>query len=797
MAVAIGLLLGDALGVYVATPVGLCGGLVVAASAAVFLLVAHPAWRRTALISLALGYGAWAASRVYQPDFPSQHVARAPMRVPLVVEGLVYEDTGGDEERAQLLLGAERLDAGSGFRATLGWVRVTMLHASTLWHAGDRVRVRLALRRPRNFGNPGEFDYVGHLARHGIYVTGFVEDDAQMQLVERVDGGPTDWLAAWRRDIGALFARTLSNPDAAVLQALIIGTEAAVPREVRAAFSRAGVSHVLSISGLHVGLVAAAGYSVCRWLLARSRWLLLTINVPKLAVALSVVPVMLYAGIAGNNVATSRSVSMIMVFLGAVLVDRQRHAIVSLSTAAILIVLCNPGASLDISFQLSFVAVLGLLLAMERFWPWWRQWEERHLLRLRHDWRARLWRPAAVYVAVSMSALAATTPLSAMHFNQLSLVAPLANALAVPLLGSAAVVLGLLAALTVPIAEPAARVCTLLAGIAVRIGVWLVERFATLPAAAIRIVTPTLLELAVIYAALLAIVLLAGRQRLVVLTALALIALGDVTWWYVERYHHTDLRVTFLSVGQGDSAVAEIPGGAVMVIDGGGLGDGSFDVGERVVAPFLWSRKIARVDYLVLSHPDADHFLGLTFLAQQFAPREFWSNGAGAASARFAALQHALDEAGARRLVLGRGNRFQIGSVDVDVLSPPVPSEGLSDNDRSLVVTLGFAGHRMMFTGDIESAAEANLVATADGDLASTVLKVPHHGSRTSSSQAFLDAVRPEFAIISAGVENRFHFPHPDVLSRYLAANVRLARTDVDGAVQVRMSEEGLVSTGR
>src|SRR5262249_26064256 len=151
-----------------------------------------------------------------------------------------------------------------------------------------------------------------------------------------------------------------------VLSALIIGTDTALPRDLRAAFSRAGVSHVLSISGLHVALVATAGYALFRWLLARSQWLLLAASVPKLAVRASIVPVLLYAGIAGSNVATLRSVVMILVFLLAALADRQRHVLVSLAVAALLIVLLSPGATLDISFQLSFIAVLGLVYASER-----------------------------------------------------------------------------------------------------------------------------------------------------------------------------------------------------------------------------------------------------------------------------------------------------------------------------------------------------------------------------------------------------------------------------------------------
>jgi competence protein ComEC len=663
-------------------------------------------------------------------------------------------------------------------------------HARRPWQAGDRVDAPLRLRRPRNFGNPGEFDYEGYLARRGIYATAFAQDDTEFRLLGRGNRGALAALVRWRRDVGALFRRTLPPPEAAVLGALIIGNNAALPRELRTAFSRAGASHVLSISGLHVALVAAAGYGLFRWVLARSQWLLLATSVPKLAIGASVVPVLLYAGIAGSNVATLRAVIMILVFLVGVLVDRQHHLIVSLAVATLLIILATPGATLDISFQLSFVAVLGLVCAGERFWPWWRQWEEARLLRLR-GWRAQLWRGLAAYAMVSVGALAATTPLTAFHFNQVSLVAPVANALVVPLLGSVAVPLGLLAALLDLLWEPLARLCVLLAEPALWLGLWLVHMFAACPFAAIRLVTPTLFELAILYAVLLALVRGSGRARRWSLALLLVLALGDGAWWYVDRYHRCDLRVTFLSVGQGDSAVVELVGAEVMVIDGGGLGGDSFDIGERVVAPFLWSRKIAHVDYLVLSHPDWDHYGGLGFVAAHFTPREFWWNGAPARSPRFPELLAGLRDRGVPRVRLRRGDRRRLGAVEAVALSPPSDLDRLKDNDQSLVLGLSFGSARVLFTGDIEAAGEADLVAATNGTLASVVLKVPHHGSRTSSSARFVDAVAPTVAVVSAGFENRYRFPHPEVLRRYAAHHSTVLRTDLDGAVQVRIDAAG------
>jgi len=793
VAVAVGWIVGDASAAHGTRVPEAILAAVAAVGTLAWLAPADPLWRRLGTALLACSIAHLAAYRVYRPVLPAEHVARAPMHVPLQIVGIVEDDAGGNGGRARVALAAEAIDDDVGWRPARGHVWLTVRHSEHTWRAGDRLRGPMVLRRPRNFGNPGEFDSEGHLARRGVYVTGYADDDAAFERLAPAGTGGT-WIDRWRRGVGTLFRDTLPETQAAVLGALIIGTEAALPRTLRTAFSRAGVSHVLSISGLHVGLVAAGGYTVSRWLLTRSRWLLLTANVPKLAVVLSIVPVLLYAGIAGGNVATTRAVIMILVFLGAVVVDRQRHLIASLAVAAIIVLLTAPGSALDISFQLSFVAVLGLTLAMERFWPFWRRQEEERLLRLR-GWRAWLWRSLAVYAVVSVSALAATVPLTAWHFNQVSLVAPLANALVVPLLGSVAVALGLLAAMLYAISTPLARACVMLAGPFVQLGLWVVDLCAALPGAAVRVVTPTLFELALLYAALLSLACLRGRVRLVSVVMLVLLGVADGVYWYADRYHRRDLRVTFLSVGQGDSAVVELPGGEVMVVDGGGLGSDSFDVGERVIAPFLWSRKIAHVDYLVLSHPQWDHYGGLTFLASHFSPREFWWNGENAASERFAELRRILQENGVRQLSVHRAERRRLGVVDAVTLAPPPQLDGLSVNDESVVVSLTYAERRILFTGDIETPAEAELVAAADGQLTSTVLKVPHHGSHTSSSPQFLAAVAPALAVVSAGFENRYGFPHPDVMRRYAGRHCPLVRTDLDGAVQVQIAADGRVVT--
>jgi competence protein ComEC len=758
------------------------------------VLTMSPVRRRritAALALLSFGFACAAAAAVYHPQLPADHVAARHVPAGARIEGVLLADAENRGGNTRLLLEVERLETRDGVSTASGRLLLYVREVGRAWSAGERLRATAFLRHPRNFGNPEEFDYRGYLARRGVYVTGFAADDSSFELLAGGGSAVAAFFNRWRRDLRRLFDDNLAPGDAAVLRALVLGDAGAMSEDLQQAFSRSGVRHVLTISGLHISMVAASSYALMLWLLGRSRRLLLAANVPKLAVAPAMIPVVVYAGLAGGGLATTRAVVMGLVFLGAVTVDRRRHMLVSLAAAAILLVLTCPGATQDISFQLSFVAVLGLTLGLERFWPWWLAREEEWLFRLRGR-RAMVWRWIAVYLAVSGAALAATIPLTAFHFNQVSLMALLSNAVVVPLLGSAAVACGLVAAALHLIVPPMAVLCVSLAGAAVYVGIAAVRVFAAVPYASFFVVTPTKIEVALIYAALLAAVCMRGRYRVAALALSAALVCIDAGWWYGKRWHHGELRVTFLSVGQGDSAVVEFPNGEVMVVDGGGLGGSRFDVGARVVAPYLWSRRIGRVDYLVATHPQWDHYGGLRFLAENFGPREFWSSGAISAAPSYARLLDALSAGAVRQRRMRSGDRLSAGGVDVEIISPGEGAAELGINDRSLVVRLAYAGRRVLLSGDIEAVAEAALLRRSSGLLRSDVIKVPHHGSATSSTAEFVAAVQPRLAVMSAGLGNRYGFPSPAVLGRYAAVPSRVLRTDLDGAVEVRIGPSGL-----
>jgi competence protein ComEC len=746
-------------------PVLAGGGALLAAVAA--------AGRRRVLALSAVALLAAAAGRARLDAVDAPRLARddvGALALPRVttLEGTVEDVRSTAGPRTVILLGALRIDTGGASRSVRGRVRLTARCRLPKLRAGDGVRAATTLRAPRGFANPGSFDVAGHLARRGVRVIAAVWQCSRLERVPRPTGGAAMRLARWRDRLARTIDRAVPAPRGAILRALVLGDESAIDESRRRAFTRTGVVHVLSVSGLHVGLVALVGFAVVRWLLARSERLLLCLDVRRVAAVASLGPVALYGALAGFEVATLRSVIMTGVGVLAVLLGRRIEVLRTLALAAAAVALAQPGAPLEIGFQLSFASVLALALGVRRWVP------------APASWGARL----RATVVVSVSALAGTAPLTALHFQQVSPMSLLANPLVVPLLGSLVVVLGLAGACVEPVSSGAARLLFACAGHALRPGLALVELLARVPWAAVDVPAPSPVELVLLYAMLAVSVLPRGRARRMAAAVAVLGMAVDAGWWARERWAPGVLRVTFLDVGQGDAAVAELPDGRVVVVDAGGFPGSDFDTGAAIVAPYLATRKIARIDALVMSHAHPDHFGGLAALLRRYRPREFWWSGWSGRGAEWDRLLAALAETGVPAVVLHRGDPLPAYGDTVAPLHPPDDWTIAALNETSLTMRLRQGAVGVLLTGDIEARAEASVLGAGE-DLEAAVLKVPHHGSRTSSSTGFLDAVAPRVAVISVGADNRYRLPAPEVEERYRARGVCVLRTDRCGAVTV------------
>ncbi len=267
----------------------------------------------------------------------------------------------------------------------------------------------------------------------------------------------------------------------------------------------------------------------------------------------------------------------------------------------------------------------------------------------------------------------------------------------------------------------------------------------------------------------------------------------DVTFWLYQRFWRDDFRVTVIDVGQGSAVLMELPGGYCVLIDAGGFSDNTvFDVGARVIAPYLWRKKIKSVDTLILSHPNSDHLNGLIYIARHFNVKNIWTNNEARKTAGYRQFMDVIAE---KKITLSSFQQmpraFDIEGVKLKILYPPKDflekrknDEWRTSNNNSLVIKTIFGAKSFLIPGDILARAEKELVAVAGEALKSTVLLAPHHGSISSSTEQFLEKVKPEIVVISAGWKNFYNFPHPSVLARYRRRGSRIFRTDIFGAIK-------------
>lgn len=791
---------------------------IMALGALLLFLGARPAAGLIVALAALLLAAAVLSGGVYAPPRARETIRGFPETTPVDLQGVLDREPERTLHGVRLYLRLrEAWRPGSAPRPATGEVRITLARPES-FALGERIRVLARLRFPRNYGDPGEFNYAAYMARQRIAATAFLRD---ARSITRLGYHPVPvWstVAHLRSYIRALIDRALPRPENAEMRALIIGDRGGIRPGLRNIYARAGMAHLLVISGLHLGFVAGAAFAIIRLLCCLFPALLVRGYANKLAAAGAGMAVLAYAAIAGTHLSTLRALIMVLCYVAAVIADRGREVLASLALAALVICLAIPASSADVGFQLSFVAVAGIVLGMRRFLPWWRRIYERFGLSA----QSRLSRAVgcgteilAASIAVSFFALIATAPLTAFYFNQFSVVGLAANALVVPIMAFGGAVLGLIAVALSAVWTTGAIWLLQLGGLAIMLANRLAAAFAALPDAWVRIFTPTIVELLICYA-LLALWLLASiaaaddlrvpagadwrdRWRRWAIPAASVLFLAiavDAGWWLHARYFDSRLRVTFLSVGQGDAAVVQFPGSVVMLIDGGGRIGESFDQGERIVAPFLWSRKILHVDYLALSHPDIDHFGGFIFVARNFHPRWFWTTGATSHDLYFRTLLTALHRAGVRQIVMNASSPARrFGGVLVRCLGP-APGYAGSHNNDSMVLELSMGRTSFLFTGDLEKAGEHRLLAR-DPMPHATVLKVPHHGSRSSSSASFVAAVDPAFAIISAGYHNRYRYPASAVVARYHAVGASVLVTASSGAVAIATDGHHLaLSTG-
>ncbi|MBI5096380.1 MAG: ComEC/Rec2 family competence protein, partial [Nitrospirae bacterium] len=633
--------------------------------------------------------------------------------------GLIDEPPGFSSTKVAAHVRAMKLLKGGEELQVNGRVRLTIYDPEAALSYGDIIRFTGRLKAIRGFKNPGLFDYSRYVAREGIRASVSIGKSENISKIG-IGGNPVlTRVYGWREEVRRSIRRGLSGPSSAILQAMVIGAIGDLTPEIRDQFAAAGVTHILSISGSHLGFVTLLTFFMIRYLLIHLPYrMLFRISLhmipSKIAALGTFPPVIFYTLISGGEIATVRSLIMALVCLTAILIEREGDPANTLVVAALLVLLWDPQALFDISFQLSYMAVLSMIIVADRFHKEVDYEDEplmsqgltkgyenpachpepkakglmhrvNQILRCAQNdskvagvfsdeqgWARRYWRKFKLLMLLTIGATVSTGPIVACYYNQITWAGLLSNMVVVPYVGLAVLPVGLLTSLFALVSHVDVIPLAWFNDLLLRLFYKMVRLFAGLPSAMIYTPSPGIPLILSVYLCLLSLLFFRKRWAKILLGASILMITLSLGCSALARDGEGVMRVTFLDVGQGDSALIEFPNGEVMIIDGGGTFSETFDMGRSVLAPHLWNQGIRRIDYVVSTHPQLDHIEGLAFIAEVFDIGEVWTNGTKGNAAR--GFYDAVQGRGIREVMVHRGMEDRmIGGCRIGFLNPPVP----------------------------------------------------------------------------------------------------------------------------
>jgi competence protein ComEC len=634
------------------------------------------------------------------------------------------------------------------------------------FHSHDQIKISAKLSPSRGFRNfhPAVLDR--YLKSQNLHQRAYTKTP---MLIEKLKTGKNLSLmriiSVIRRKLQRRIERYFSGTEShhlsskgSVVEALLLGERERMVPEVTRSLQQAGIYHLFALSGAHIAIISFLFFTLFRIakLPERTNYILLILFLS------------FYAFLVEGRPSILRATIMALAYLLAKLIWRSVNLLNILSLSAFLLLLFNPMNLFSLGFQLTFAATLSIIL----FFP--------KVIKLLPRLPLRI----SEILAVSITAQLGVLPFVASAFNRVVFSSLILNLAAIPLVGSI-MALGyiflFLSLLSPFLAGALARLIDFIVGVLISSS----HLFDPIPILSFRVPTPPD-AIIVGYFLCLGLLLIPKKlpwQKLIASFCFSLFLLAIII--YPFSASSKTLKMTFIDVGQGDSILVEFPGQKKMLIDGGGTPEDTFDIGEYVVSPFLWKKGIKKVDYIVLTHAHPDHMNGLKAVVRNFRTGEFWEAFSPQDSEPYEKLIRHLSSKTIRRRMF-RGQVEMIDGIKIEVLNPvrTDPLFSKVHNDQSIVLRISYGRTAFLLTGDMGKEVETELVRSSF-PLFSQVMKSPHHGSDSSSSQEFLLAVSPVFVIISTGAGNRYGLPDPDVLERYGRSGIRVYRTDLDGAVEV------------
>ncbi|MGJ0484636.1 MAG: DNA internalization-related competence protein ComEC/Rec2 [Methylomicrobium sp.] len=628
-------------------------------------------------------------------------------------------------------------------------IRLSWYHPNHQVKAGQTWAFTVKLKRPHGTVNPGGFDYERWLFTEGIGATGYIRSMPPPLLIKET--APTD-VAGLRQAIADRLSGLLPDaPSLALIRALMIGDGSQITPPQWDIFRKTGTTHLIVISGSHIGLIAGFIFFLtvkCWAWIGVTRW-----SPPRIAAIMAMIGAVFYAFLAGFGVPTRRAIIMLMIAMSSVIWQRNRRPFNTLAAALFAVLVADPFAVLSAGFWLSFFAVGLILFSIS----------------------GRLQKPKLFSGAVKLhwATSLGLAPFLVFFFQQVSFIAPFANLLAVPVVSLVVLPLSLLGLLILPFSPALACLFLLPADYSLQGLMWLLDLLAQVPVATITHPQPSYWALlTAIPGALLLLAPFSTPSRW-----LGGIMLLPLIFTAADRPASGEIRMALLDVGQG-LAVSVQTADHWLVYDTGPQFSSESDMGRNVVLPYLHGLGADRIDTLIVSHGDNDHIGGARSVLTAVPVTRILTS----------APNSLADYA---PLTCKAGQTWQWDNVNFTILAPKQIDPTI-DNNNSCVLKIQSENGAILLTGDIEAAAESWMVSQYGNALRADILVAPHHGSKTSSTQEFLDAVQPNYVLIPAGYRNQFGHPHASVVARYEKIGAKLLNSADSGAVLVNLSDHGI-----
>jgi len=723
-------------------------------------------------------------------DHISRSVSDAPKTV--FLQGVISDDpvaglTPYHKIKTNFILNVDSVKESGAWRRTRGRVNVSLYGpVKKPLHFGQKIVMEGVLSKPIGLKNPGLFDYEKYLAIKDIYAVLKVKEGGVVEIVD-ADAANRVKAAAYRLRnwIRTAVDTHFEAPYSGFIKAIMIGDRTDLRYNLNDDFIKTGTVHAIAISGLHVGLIAAIFLGA-----------LALLRLPKkVNLVLTACALVLYMFIAGSSPPVVRAVIIFVVFVVGYLINRESDMLNSLAFAAFIMLLANPKELFNPSFQLSFASIAGMVIFIPVI---------NVFLRMDAARRRSFLGKAGSYllgaVSVSAGAWFSTWPIVAHYFNIISPMALVANLVVVPALFvlTAGSFLFLLAVpfsgfLSGSLAHALSVFCKAL---------FTANHFlADLPFAYFRISAPSGVMMVLYYAAIFLIVLPPKMEfkkicvRRIDILIVLLIALNVMVWSDAAAVNRDALKITFLDVGQGDSALLELPGGKNVLIDAGPGGDEErFDAARSVIAPYLWNRKINKLDAVIVTHFHEDHLGGMLYLVDNFKVMSVMDNGATCENSEiFDKYRRAIKNKKINRVTIGDGDAINFNGGKIIVLNPAKGSALADSNENSLVLKIHRKHFDALFCGDASNVALARMTAQYGDFLRSDVIKIPHHGGNVGSDiivKDFLNTANADAAVISVAKMNKYRHPSKKTLAILNALNTPIYQTKDNGAIMISVDKD-------